>query len=247
VQITLPLPGFLIVENLTTGSFVLSFRAVGVGQVVAVDQGVDQHIYNDGTNVRLVNMGVRGRMEHWAGVTAVPAWVAACTSKPYLLCDGTIYNFSDFPYLGPRLGATFGGNGITTFGVPDMGGRVPLAYDYTASRITVAGCGINGQVVGSSGGLQTATLTLAQIPIGITSNVTVGQGAAQALGGSAPVLGNSQVNAPGSPTTVTVMSIGTVGVFNLNTTGSSLSNNTGGGPHAIVPPAEVTGIWVIKT
>jgi hypothetical protein len=39
VQVTLPIPGSYIVENLTTGNFVLSFAAAGSGRVVAVDQG----------------------------------------------------------------------------------------------------------------------------------------------------------------------------------------------------------------
>src|SRR5262249_41286884 len=111
VQITLPLPGPLIIENLTTGNFVLSFRAIGSGDVIAVDQGEIRTVYNDGTNVRFVNLGGRiGDVSIWAGLSAMPSWVAACTKKPYLLCDGTIYNFSDFPYLGRRLAGSFGGN-----------------------------------------------------------------------------------------------------------------------------------------
>src|SRR5882724_13090739 len=170
VTVTLPMPGYYIIENLTTGAFVTTFRAIGSGEVIAVDQGEVQHIYNDGTNVRFVNLGRIGHREYWDGLTAMPPWVAACTKPPYLLCDGTVYNFSTYPYLGARLLGAFGGNGITTFGVPDLRGRVSLPFDGTFARITVAGCGLNGQTLGASIDTQSETLTVAQLPTGITSN-----------------------------------------------------------------------------
>jgi len=37
----------------------------------------------------------------------------------YLECDGGVYNFADFPDLAAFLLGTFGGNGVTTFAVPD--------------------------------------------------------------------------------------------------------------------------------
>src|SRR6478735_6006493 len=42
----------------------------------------------------------------------------------YLLCDGTIYPISSYPKLAAVLGATYGGDGVTTFAVPDCRGRV---------------------------------------------------------------------------------------------------------------------------
>ena len=66
VQVTLPIPGYCIINNQTTRAFVLSFRAIGSGQVIAVDQQDDVHIYNNGTNVRFVNLGR-------IGGTAAPA------------------------------------------------------------------------------------------------------------------------------------------------------------------------------
>ena len=159
VQVTLPLPGPLVIENLTTGAFVLSFRAIGSGQVIAVDQGEIQTVYNDGTNVRFVNLGVRiGETSIWAGLAAMPAWVTACTVPPFVLCDGTIYNFSAYPYLGARLLGSFGGNGVTTFGVPDLRGRMALPYDGTGTRITSGGSGLNGQTLGAALDKQTNTL-----------------------------------------------------------------------------------------
>lgn len=37
----------------------------------------------------------------------------------HLLCDGSVLNKTDFPQLADYLGDTFGGDGVTTFGIPD--------------------------------------------------------------------------------------------------------------------------------
>lgn len=253
VQVTLPIPGSYIVENLTTGNFVLTFAAVGVGQVVAVDQGESVRLYNNGTNVRFVNLGRVGEIAIWAGLSAMPSWVAACTVSPYLLCDGTVYNFSTYPYLGKRLGLSFGGNGITTFGVPDLRGRMALPYDGTASRITMAGCGLNGQMIGAFIDAQAVALTGSQIPT-ITAQtpgvVTVNFGRQVPSAGSI-----SGIPAPTSGSVpVPATSAGAPGDWsNLNSAStpapvSTTSNNTGGASpaHANVQPSQVTGIAVIR-
>lgn len=245
VQVTLPVPGFYIVENLTTGNFVLSFRAIGAGQVIALDQGEVQHVYNDGTNVKFVNLGRVGATEIWAGLSVMPAWVTACTVPPYLLCDGSVYNFSAYPYLGARLKGAFGGNGVSTFGVPDLRGRVPLPYDGTGTRITAGGCGLNGQSIGAALDEQTITLTASEIPT-ITS--------------SGNLSSNTTVPISTNGFGITAFSTGTGGAtgwraFSLgsnatdgNVTGTvaSTSNNTGGSAHSNVQPAQVTGIAVIR-
>lgn len=245
VQVTLPLPGFAIIENLTTGNFVLSFRALASGQVIGIDQGVCQHIYNDGTNVRFVNFGETGKMEFWAGFASIPPWVSACTVPPYLLCDGGVYTYATYPYLGARFGGAFGGNGVTTFGVPDLRGRVPLAYDGTGTRITAAGCGINGQTIGASLDQQTHVLTAAEIP-SISSNVSV----SGALSGA-----TSSFNVPSGTTTTGGGGFGasaapntlSIGVTVSGTlTGGASSSNTGGLGHNNVQPSQVAGVWVIK-
>lgn len=55
----------------------------------------------------------------------VPFALASAPSG-WLLCDGTVYNIADYPALGNSLGATYGGNGTSTFAVPDLRGRTPV-------------------------------------------------------------------------------------------------------------------------
>lgn len=244
VQITLPLPGYYIISNGTTGNFVVTFRAAGSGGIIAVDKGEVQHIFNDGNNVNFANLGRIGTVEIWAGLSSMPAWVNACSKAPYLLCDGTIYNFSSFPALGARLVNWFGGNGVTTFGVPDLRGRVPLPFDSTTTRITTAGSGLNGQVLGSTLDQQTITLITSQMPLhthpntisvtdpghahGLPVDPGVGSGATFAQSGAD--VGSNFTNPAQTGINVAITNV----------------SQGGGGAHANVQPSQVTGIAVIR-
>lgn len=254
VVVTLPLPGSYIIENLTTtaGNFILSFRAVVLSETIGAPAGECFEIYNDGANVRFVGLARMGSMEMWANLIDVPRWVAFCTVPPYLLCNGTIYNISAFPALGARLGSTFGGNGSTTFAVPDMRGRVPLAFDGTGTRITTAGCGLNGQTIGASLDQQAVTLSTAQIPSHQHAVFLKDPGHHHPLSfvdgqGGSPFATGSGFSGPTTHNTgdsFTGMTIGSInGVANDNQTATA----GGGQPHPNVQPSLVTGIWAIKT
>ena len=47
--------------------------------------------------------------------------------KNWLLCDGQLLQIADFSVLYAILGTTYGGNGRTTFGLPDLRGRAPIS------------------------------------------------------------------------------------------------------------------------
>ncbi len=248
VQITLPLPGFVIVENLTTGAFVLSFRAIGSGEVIGVPQGALLHIYNDGTNVRFVKglAEFPGKMDFLGGVSAIPAWMSACTVRPFLLADGTVYNFSTYPALGALYLGNFGGNGITTFAVPDLRGRVPIAYDGTGTRITTAGCGLNGQTLGASLDQQTQQLTQGQLPTYDLVARNSGAVLKTRLFYNTPPSGQAGGNFNPLTALATDNNPGGYAEVDATVTGNIPS---GGGniPHPNVQPSQVAGIWLCKT
>lgn len=56
----------------------------------------------------------------------------------WLVCDGTVYNIADYPELAAKLGSTYGGDGVTTFAVPDDRGLfrrgLDLGRGYDAGR-----------------------------------------------------------------------------------------------------------------
>jgi microcystin-dependent protein len=246
VGVTLPLPGVYVIENLTTGNFILFFQSLIGTETISIDQGARQTIYNDGANVRFVDMPRVGAMEFWAGVTALPAWALNCTVKPFLACDGTVYNFSQYPYLAQRLLGQFGGNGVTTFAVPDLRGRVPLAYDGTAARITVAGSGLNGQQLGAALDKQTNTLVSANLPpytpAGTLSGVanSTETNVQRNASNITPVGGGSTSVGVSNPGVVTINGA------NFTFTGAPAPGQISS-PVNNVQPSLMTGIWVIKT
>lgn len=71
-------------------------------------------------------------------------------------CDGAILPIEDNEVLYNLIGTTYGGNGQTTFALPDARGRV-IVDDGNGNGFTTM---VNGQ----KGGVEAVTLTLPQIP-----------------------------------------------------------------------------------
>lgn len=84
----------------------------------------------------------------------------------YLAEDGTAVSRTTYSGLFAEIGTAFGvGDGSTTFNVPDTLGRVIINVDGAANRITSASLnGANADTLGGAGGLETHTLTTAQMP-----------------------------------------------------------------------------------
>lgn len=90
-------------------------------------------------------------------------------SSNWLLCYGQAISRSAYSVLFNRLGTTYGvGDGSTTFNLPDCRGRVSAGQDdmggTSANRLTGVSGGIDGDALGGVGGLETHTLTVAQMP-----------------------------------------------------------------------------------
>lgn len=83
-------------------------------------------------------------------------------------CNGQLQAISQNTALFSLLGTTYGGNGQTTFALPDLRGRVPVH--------TGQGPSLGNRVQGEIGGLEQVSLTTAQLPSHIhpaTANVPV--------------------------------------------------------------------------
>ena len=71
--------------------------------------------------------------------------------KGWALCDGTLLPINQNQPLFALLGTTFGGNGQTNFGLPDLQGRTPIHMG-------------GGHTLGERGGEQNHTLSISEIP-----------------------------------------------------------------------------------
>jgi microcystin-dependent protein len=74
----------------------------------------------------------------------------------YAFCSGQILSISQNDALFALIGTTYGGDGQTTFALPDLRGRIPVHVGQ--------GPGLSSYVLGQSGGAETVTLTTQQLP-----------------------------------------------------------------------------------
>lgn len=74
--------------------------------------------------------------------------------KQWATCDGQLISIAQNQALFALLGTTYGGNGVTTFGLPDLRGRSMIS----------AGTGTFPVVQGEKGGTESVTLTTNTIP-----------------------------------------------------------------------------------
>jgi microcystin-dependent protein len=72
------------------------------------------------------------------------------------LCNGQLLAISQNQALFSLLGTTFGGNGVQTFGLPNLQGRVPIHWGQ--------GQGLSPYVIGQSAGSENQTLTVQNLP-----------------------------------------------------------------------------------
>lgn len=76
----------------------------------------------------------------------------------WAFCNGQILPIAQNQALFALLGTTFGGNGTTTFALPDLRGRVPLH-----SGLSV-GPGLSPYALGQNGGVEAVALLASQMP-----------------------------------------------------------------------------------
>ncbi len=79
----------------------------------------------------------------------------------YATCSGQILSIAQNTALFSLLGTTYGGNGQTTFALPDLRGRVSLGQGQ--------GPGLSTRVLGEVAGTETTTLTQLQMPAHVHS------------------------------------------------------------------------------
>lgn len=185
----------------------------------------------------------------WSGLTAPARWVLTNGQSLLRASYPDLWTFVSAEIAGGNTLYT-NGNGTTTFTVPDLRGRVPAGDDNMGGgvgvgRLTSATMTPDGETLGAvnSTGGQTVTLSLAQLPTGITS-----ANAAQSITVTTAqkvVNGPNIGSAAGGGNQVTAADLASGGNLSLvNSTGSNsisaTSNNTSGTAHSNVQPTIIT-------
>ncbi len=76
--------------------------------------------------------------------------------RGWALCNGQLLSIAANSALFSILGTTYGGDGRTTFALPDLRGRVPISPGH--------GPGLSSYYAGQKGGVESVTLNTTQIP-----------------------------------------------------------------------------------
>lgn len=143
----------------------------------------------------------------------------------WALCDGQLMSISQNDVLFSLLGTTFGGDGVQTFGLPDLRGRAAVHPDGNTIR------------QGEKSGSETVTLTVNQLPVH-THALNANSNASNQVGAQANVLAKSVNPSRGSRSSygpaqnLTAMNQGCIG------------NAGGSQPHPNMQPYQVVNFCI---
>jgi microcystin-dependent protein len=118
-----------------------------------------------------------GQLSMFAGNFAPAGW---------MFCNGQVLPISEYETLFNLIGTTYGGDGQSTFALPDLRSRIPVHIGQ--------GSGLSNYVIGQAGGSETVTLNSQQIPQHNHMVTTVsGTPGNQSTPGNGTILADEQV------------------------------------------------------
>lgn len=159
--------------------------------------------------------GTIGSIQLFAGNFAPRGWQ---------FCAGQIMSISQNTALFSILGTTYGGNGTTTFQLPDLRSRVPVGAGQ--------GNGLSSWQLGQLQGTETVSLNTNEMPPH-NHNVQVSSGAADSATANGNYLAVANANVGGDPVTVNTYN----GTPSAMLGGNSISITGQGQAHQNIQPS----------
>ncbi len=114
----------------------------------------------------------------------------------WMFCDGSLLPISENETLFQLIGTTYGGDGQSTFALPDLRGRIPIHQG-------------NGFILAETGGAEEITLTPSQIPAHSHAVLAAGAGTTTSPAGTVVAGGIANVYHP-SPGGTSAMHVSTI-------------------------------------
>lgn len=159
----------------------------------------------------------------------------AWAPENWLLCNGAVLQVSQNQALFSLLNKQYGGDGRTTFALPDLRGRVPLSSGNSATYGSYS--------VGQAGGFESVTLTATQVPSHTHSfNALSTVGAASTPAGGAALV--SSAKPVGTPAVVPSLYGAVTGTSTFAPLNSGTINTVGGGAHGNMQPFTVLNFCI---
>ncbi len=146
--------------------------------------------------------------------------------RSWMFCQGQLLSIAEYTALFALIGTTYGGDGQTTFALPDMRSRVAVSMGQ--------GPGLSNYMLGQAAGTENVTILSSQMP-GHNHVVTTFTGAFQASTSTTGLVGvpNNAIPAAGATAYSNAPDGNTFGPMNLN----SITPMAGGNqPISIIQP-----------
>lgn len=163
--------------------------------------------------------------------------------RGFAFCNGQLLSIAQNTALFSLLGTTFGGNGVSTFSLPDLRGRVAVGVGQ--------GSGLNYINLGEIGGSETVTILTNNMPTHThIATVTAGNGSSSATLNAVSESGNTPIPTgnylaaskaatnPGYKSTGSVVALNAGSISNVTSALPSVTNSVSGNsqPINIMPP-----------
>ena len=145
-----------------------------------------------------------GELRMFAGNFAIAGW---------MFCEGQLLPISEYETLFQLIGTTYGGDGQSTFALPNLSGRVPVHQGN--------GPGLTNRVIGELGGTEAVTLTSQQIPQHTHAAIVSSSAGSTGVPSSSVTLGIADIDLHIIESPSVNMNTATIG----NTGGSQPHNN----------------------
>jgi microcystin-dependent protein len=221
-------PSISFSSDLSTGMYWISAKHLGFSTGGTEIVGFNANNQGSGQTGNVIEINTPtgtiypcpvGCVLDFAGTTAPGGW---------LLCYGQVVNVSSYPELFVALGSTntYGGNGTTTFGIPDCQGRATYGRDNMSGvdqgRITVAGLNFDGTILGNAGGSQFHLLSANETPLHTHSGTTSGESVSHSHTQGGTFTLNQQFIQPGGAIAIA----GGAAAFSFQNGSVTISGNT---------------------
>lgn len=141
----------------------------------------------------------------------------------WAFCNGQLLNISQYAALFSLLGTAYGGNGVQTFGLPNLQSRLPVDQG--------TGLGLSPYALGQIGGTNTVTITTQTMPIHTHTLNATKSGATSTTIGSTLLPGTP----PGTGANFYTDSTPTPTLYNL--AAGAVGMTGGGQPHTNMMPS----------
>jgi microcystin-dependent protein len=157
-------------------------------------------------------------------IAEVRMWALGFAPRNWAFCNGQLLPIAQNTALFSLVGTYYGGNGQTTFGLPNLQGRLPMHQGH--------GPGLATRQLGEIGGSETATLQASQMPAHGHTMMGGTTAGAQSPSGNVPGVSPAKAYHPG-PTDASSPAL--------------LQNSGGGAAHNNMPPYLVVNFCIALT